>query len=167
MNDQARVNGIRKKNRWKKILIFSAIPLVIIIFIALLLIVLKNNLEKQATVEEKESTNKIKATFSVNSGEKLQLINTGIIESNQYKITVLDGQKRLRRLDSIVNGEDKFDFTGDISVVIEFNNTLNSSKSLFENISKLKNINLTSFDTSKITSMDSMFSVVQHLKILH
>ena len=158
VNDQARVNAIRSKNRWKKILIFSAIPLVIIIFIALLLIVLKNNLEKQATVEEKESTNKIKATFSVNSGEKLQLINTGIIESNQYKITVIDGQKRLRRLDSIVNGEDKFDFTGDISVVIEFNNTLNSSKSLFENISKLKNINLTSFDTSKITSMDSMFS---------
>ena len=86
VNDQARVNGIRKKNRWKKILIFSAIPLVIIIFIALLLIVLKNNLEKQATVEEKESTNKIKATFSVNSGEKLQLINTGTIESKQYKI---------------------------------------------------------------------------------
>lgn len=151
-------NVIYKKNICKKILILSAIPLVIIIFIALLLIALKNNLEKQATIEEKESRNKIKATFSVNSGEKLQLINTGIIQSNQYKITVIDGQNRLRRLDSIVNGEDKFDFTGDISVVIEFNNTLNSSKSLFENISKLKNINLTSFDTSNITSMDSMFS---------
>ena len=157
-NDQIIINSIQRKNIRKKILILSAIPLVLIIFIALLFVVLKNNLGKSATVEEKESTNKIKATFSVNSGEKLQLINTKSIESNQYKITVIDGQNRLRRLDSIVNGENKFDFTGEISVVIEFNNTLNSSKSLFENVSKLKNINLTSFDTSNITSMDSMFS---------
>ena len=149
---------IRKKINIKIILIFSIIIIALIIFIALLFIVLKKNLEKPATVKEEESTNKIKATFSVNSGEKLQLINTKIIENNQYKITVIDEQKRLRRLDSIVNGEDKFDFTGDISIVIEFNNTLNSSKSLFENVSKLKNINLTSFDTSQITTMDSMFS---------
>jgi len=61
-------------------------------------------------------------------------------------------------LDSILDPKSKFDFSGDISVVIDFNNSLNTLESLFENTTQLKQINLTDLDMSEITNMDSMFS---------
>jgi uncharacterized protein YjbI with pentapeptide repeats len=57
-----------------------------------------------------------------------------------------------------LDSKNTFDFTGDITVAIDFNNSLFSTKSLFENVTHLTQVNLTGLDMSNIMNMDSMFS---------
>ena len=151
-------NIVERKFPKKKLILISGIITSIILIISVFLIIYFYGFKEQSTTKKGENINRIKATYTVNSGEELQLLNPNILSTSQYKITLKEKKQSLRQLDSILDAKSKFDFSGDISVIIDFNNSLNSLESLFENTTQLKQINLTDLDMSEITNMDSMFS---------
>ena len=149
-----------KISKKKKIIILSSciaiFILIVVVFVVIYFCTLKK--QEQPTEINEISTNRIRATYKLNSGEVLKLLNSKKIESDQYKITLLDDPKSLRSLDTVLTPGSKIDFTGDVNIAIDFNSSLNSLESLFENVTQLKQVNLTDFDTSQVTNMDSMFS---------
>ena len=149
---------LERKYPKKKLILIFGIIISILLIISVFLIIYFYGFEKQSTTKKKENINRIKAIYTVKSGEELQLLNPNILSTAQYKITLKEKKQSLRQLDSILDPKSKFDFSGDISVVIDFNNSLNTLESLFENTTQLKQINLTDLDMSEITNMDSMFS---------
>ena len=144
----------------KTLIIIIGIIVLLILIIATLLIVYFYGFEKQSQTQQNEilNLNRIQASYKVKSGEELQFLNSKIIPSNEYKITLLSKKNSLRHLNSVLDAKSKFDFTGDITVAIDFNSSLFTTKSLFENITQLTQVNLTGLDMSKIIDMDSMFS---------
>ena len=117
--------------------------------------ILKKDKDKD---KENNSKNIIKATYQITSGEKIKLFNYKNIKNEDYTISLLDNNKKLRNLEGIISSEFMPDFNGYISVNIEFKKSLNTLECLFENITQLKKIDLTNFDMSDVTNIDSMFS---------
>ena len=70
----------------------------------------------------------------------------------------MENKNKFRNLKSITNNEIVPDITGNLQIEIEFKKPLNSLKSLFENITELKEIDLSNLNMSEVTNMDSMFS---------
>ena len=126
-------NIVERKFPKKKLILISGIITSIILIISVFLIIYFYGFKEQSTTKKGENINRIKATYTVNSGEELQLLNPNILSTSQYKITLKEKKQSLRQLDSILDAKSKFDFSGDISVIIDFNNSLNSLESLFEN----------------------------------
>ena len=158
INNQIHENRQLRVSPKKKLIVVFAITIILVLIISAFLIIYFYGFEKQSQAQQNENVNRITATYKVKSGEELQLLNPNIISSNEYKITLLDKKQSLRHLNSILDSKNTFDFTGDITVAIDFNNSLFSTKSLFENVTHLTQVNLTGLDMSNITNMDSMFS---------
>ena len=140
----------------KKGILFPLIILLVLITIIIaggfiyFLIIKKNN-----KIENQEK-NSIIATY-INSGEEIQFINDNILDNIIYEIELIDLEYRYRNL-QIIKLENTFEFTGEITITINFFKKVNSLEKLFENISHLKEVNFTNFDMSEVTSLDSTFS---------
>ena len=158
VNNQIHENRHLRVSPKKRLIVVFGITIILVLIISAFLIIYFYGFEKQSQTQQNENANRITATYKVKSGEELKLLNPNIISSNEYKITLLDKKQSLRHLNSILDSKNKFDFTGDITVAIDFNNSLFSAKSLFENVTHLTQVNLTGLDMSNITNMDSMFS---------
>ena len=117
----------------------------------------RKNKSDNSENKEKKENNAIIAKYKIYSGKEIQLINENILDEDNYKIELIGENKRLRNLKQI-RAKNTFDYTGEITISINFFIKVKSLEKLFEDISQLKQINFTNFDMSEVTSMDSIFS---------
>ena len=146
------------KNKKRNIIIIITISSIILILLVVFLLIYFFYWRKKDNEGPEENKNSIKAAYQATEGKKIKLFNYENINSEDYKVTLLNNQKSFRRLKIINEPEFIPEMSQNIPVMIEFKKSLNSVESLFENITELKNIDLSNFDMSEITNMDSMFS---------
>ena len=145
------------KKQKKRILILSIILIVLILLIIAGGFIYYFVIKKSNNKSENQEKNIIIAKYKINSGEEIQLINDNNLDKENYEIELIDQNNRLRNLRSI-SAKNTFDFTGEITININFLINVNSLAKLFENIPQLKEVNFTDFNMSEVTNMDSAFS---------
>ena len=137
-------------------IILLALILIIIAGVVFYFFVAKKNDNKSDKTENQEK-NTIVAKYKVNTGEEIQFINENLLDKEKYKIELIEEKNRLRNLKQ-VSAKNKFDYTGEITININFFVKVNSLEKLFENISQLKEVNFSNFDMSEVTNLNSIFS---------
>ena len=146
---------IKKQKRRILILLITLLVLITLIIVGgfIYFFAIKKSDNKPETQEK----NSIIAKYKINSGEEIQLFNDNNLDKENYEIELIDQNNRLRNLRSI-RARATFDFTGEITININFFINVNSLARLFENVPQLKEVNFTDFNMSEVTNMDSAFS---------
>ena len=109
----------------------------------------------------------------VNSLRKIysQKNEINLVIKGKGKLYFLNSQFHISNYDLIINGEsvhtsDNFyDFKNDLNnVTIKFNTQIKSCEKMFKGLYNIKEIDLSNFDSSKVTNMDSMFENCENLE---
>ena len=170
-------NNIPQNNNTnlKIILIINISFFILIIVFIIVYLILSNKSKKIKEIEEHEiikieQKNYIEASFKVEEGKEISIINQKKINLNDedYYIELIDksGKNKKRNLKIIEtqNGFYKPDFSGILTSKIIFNKNLNSLNELFKNNKDLIKVNFTNLNMSNITSMKSTFSGCSNLE---
>ena len=146
------------------LVIFNIILIIGICFLLYFLIykIKSNNIENSIDKEELENKNSISATYSVQSGKKVQLFNPEkiSIKDDDYIVETLESNNNLRNLRSITVDKGSYVPTesGYLSIKITFKIILNNLNEIFQNSKELIKVDLSNLEMKNVLSMNSTFS---------
>ena len=171
------VNNLPKKSNINTIFLVGIFIALLMILVIILFFIIKKKNDKKITVNNETKNQKIiennyiDASYSVNQGKQISILNPDKIDLNDddYYIEEINKKevdrnnlRNLKILD-IKNGLLIPDFSGILSVKINFKKNLNSLDNLFKNNNDLIKVNLTNLNMNEIKSMNSTFSGCSNL----
>ena len=171
------VNNLSKKSNINTIFLVGIFIVLLMILVIISFFIIKKKNDKKITVNNETKNQKINennyidASYSVNQGKQISILNPDKIDLNDddYYIEEINKKevdrnnlRNLKILD-IKNGLLIPDFSGILSVKINFKKNLNSLDNLFKNNNDLIKVNLTNLNMNEIKSMNSTFSGCSNL----
>ena len=120
-------------------------------------------------LNEKKEKNEIKCMLNIDKDEEDILLFNSIDENKSEFIDNIDVYKDENKIDIKIDGNEwKYNFKnkGKYNIKIVFKKILKNLSGLFENCNKIYSIDLSNFNTSKVTDMTCMFNGCNQLKII-